>query len=167
MRLRRKRGRLLREPPAWDGLMPAFIDGKAMLVAPEVLEPYYREVMARHDRGDLAERFAASQFGSNWRQRQSPQLSTDPTFTDWQEIAREGRTMRMAQREKLPSKDFGLPGKGTGKGGKGPGSYPIDTKGRARSALSRASANASPAEQTEIKRKVKAKFPSIKQKGKN
>lgn len=67
--------------------------------------------------------------------------------------------MRMAQREKLPSKDFALPGKGTGKGGKGPGSYPIDTKGRARSALSRASANASPA--AEIKRKIAKKFPSI------
>lgn len=65
------------------------------------------------------------------------------------------------QREKLPSRDFGLPGKGKGAGGKGPGSYPIDTKGRARSALSRASANASPAEQAEIKRKVKDKYPSI------
>lgn len=69
--------------------------------------------------------------------------------------------MRMAQREKLPSKDFALPGRGTGKGGKGPGSYPIDTKGRARSALSRAAANASPAEQATIKRKVEAKYPSI------
>lgn len=69
--------------------------------------------------------------------------------------------MRMAQREKLPSKDFALPGRGSGKGGKGPGSYPIDTKGRARSALSRAAANASPAQQATIKRKVEAKFPSI------
>ena len=65
------------------------------------------------------------------------------------------------QRQKLPSADFALPGKGTGKGGKGPGSYPIDTKGRARSALSRASANASPAEQATIKRKVQAKYPGI------
>jgi hypothetical protein len=69
--------------------------------------------------------------------------------------------MKMAQREKLPLKDFGLPGRGSGKGGKGPGSYPIDTAGRARSALSRASANASPAQQAEIKKKVKAKFPAI------
>lgn len=69
--------------------------------------------------------------------------------------------LRMKEREKLPSRDFALPGKGTGKGGKGPGSYPIDTKGRARSALSRGAANASPAEDAEIKRKVKAKYPSI------
>ena len=69
--------------------------------------------------------------------------------------------MRMAQREKLPSKDFALPGKGSGKGGKGPGSYPIDTKARARNALARGAQNASPAQQAETKRKVKAKFPGI------
>jgi len=69
--------------------------------------------------------------------------------------------MRMAQREKLPSKDFALPGKGSGKGGKGPGSYPIDTKARARNALARGAQNASPAQQAEIKRKVEKKYPSI------
>jgi hypothetical protein len=69
--------------------------------------------------------------------------------------------LKMKQREKLPSKDFALPGKGTGKGGKGPGSYPIDTPGRARNALSRGAANASPGQQAEIKRKVEAKYPSI------
>lgn len=66
------------------------------------------------------------------------------------------------QRQKLSSKDFALPGKGTGKGGKGPGSYPIDTPGRARNALSRGAQHASPAEQATIKRKVKAKYPGIK-----
>lgn len=65
------------------------------------------------------------------------------------------------ERAKLPSRDFGLPGRGSGKEGKGPGSYPIDTKGRARSALSRASANASPSEQATIKKKVREKYPSI------
>lgn len=74
--------------------------------------------------------------------------------------------MRMAQREKLPSKDFALPGKGSGKGGKGPGSYPIDTKARARNALARGAQHASPAEQATIKRKVEAKFPSIDAGGK-
>jgi len=69
--------------------------------------------------------------------------------------------LKMKQREKLPSKDFALPGKGSGKGGKGPGSYPIDSPGRARSALSRGAANASPGQQAEIKRKVEAKYPSI------
>jgi len=65
------------------------------------------------------------------------------------------------RRRELPAKDFALPGKGTGKGGKGPGSYPIDTKARARNALARGAQNASPAQQAEIKRKVKAKFPGI------
>ena len=74
--------------------------------------------------------------------------------------------MKMAQREKLGSKEFALPGKGTGKGGKGPGSYPIDTKARARNALARGAQHASPGEQAEIKRKVEKKFPSIKVGGK-
>lgn len=72
----------------------------------------------------------------------------------------------MKEREKLPSKDFALPGKGSGRGGKGPGSYPIDTAGRARNAFSRGAQNASPAEQATIKRKVKAKYPGIAVNGK-
>ena len=72
----------------------------------------------------------------------------------------------MRQREKLPSKDFALPGKGSGRGGKGPGSYPIDTPGRARNALSRGAQNASPAEQATIKRAVKRKYPDIAVNGK-
>jgi hypothetical protein len=67
------------------------------------------------------------------------------------------------QRRALPSKDFALPGKGTGKEGKGPGSYPIDTPGRARNALARGSQHASPAEQKKIKTAVKRKYPGIKQ----
>jgi len=66
------------------------------------------------------------------------------------------------QRQKLPSSSFALPGKGSGPSGKGPGSYPIDTPGRARSALSRAAANATPAEQATIRRAVSNKYPSIK-----
>ena len=66
-----------------------------------------------------------------------------------------------AGRKALPKSDFALPGKGEGQSGKGAGSYPIDTPGRARSALSRASANASPAEQATIKRKVHEKYPGI------
>lgn len=66
------------------------------------------------------------------------------------------------QRQALPSKDFALPGKGTGKAGKGPGSYPIDTPGRARNALARGAQNASPGQLKTIKAKVKAKYPGIK-----
>ncbi len=54
-------------------------------------------------------------------------------------------------RKKLPKKTFALPGR----------KYPLNDKAHARAALSRASANASPAQQATIKRKVKAKYPSI------
>lgn len=64
------------------------------------------------------------------------------------------------ERRKLPSRDFALPGRGSGPG-KGPGSYPIDTKARARNALARGAQNASPAQQKEIKEKVERKYPSI------
>ena len=62
-----------------------------------------------------------------------------------------------AKRRSLPSSSFGLPGQKK---------YPLDTPGRARNALSRAAQNASPSQQATIKRKVKAKYPSIKVGGK-
>lgn len=66
-----------------------------------------------------------------------------------------------AERNALPSSDFALPGKGKGPQRKGAGSYPINDRGHARTALSRAAANASPAEQAEIKRKVHEKYPDM------
>lgn len=72
-----------------------------------------------------------------------------------------GEHLDMADRNRLPSKDFALPGHGSGPSGKGSGSYPIPDAAHARAALSRASANASPSEQAEIRRKVHSKFPSI------
>jgi hypothetical protein len=68
------------------------------------------------------------------------------------------------ERQGLPKGDFALPGKGKGPQGKGPGSYPIDTPGRARNALARGAQNASPAQQSRIKAAVKRKYPGIKQK---
>lgn len=68
------------------------------------------------------------------------------------------------QRHKLPASQFALPGKGTGPEGKGPGSYPIDTLGRARNALARGSQHASPSELATIRKKVHARYPSIGQK---
>jgi len=70
------------------------------------------------------------------------------------------------KRQSLKSSQFALPGKGTGAGGKGPGSYPIDTPGRARNALARGAQNATPAEQATIRRKVAAKYPNIAVSGK-
>jgi hypothetical protein len=71
--------------------------------------------------------------------------------------------LKMKQREKLPSKDFALPGKGTGKGGKGPGSYPIPDKSHARSALQRSSQFGTPKVKGEVRAAVKRKFPGIEQ----
>lgn len=65
------------------------------------------------------------------------------------------------KRRQLKPSDFGLTGKDPDvKGAKG--TYPIDTPGRARAALGRASANATPAQQATIKKKVATKYPSIK-----
>jgi hypothetical protein len=72
-----------------------------------------------------------------------------------------GGHINAAERRKLPSSDFALPGHGEGPEGKGSGSYPIDTEGRARDAISRGSANASPSELATIKRKVHSKYPDM------
>lgn len=66
------------------------------------------------------------------------------------------------QRKKLPKSDFGVPSKAKSAEGKAaPGSYPIDTPGRARSALSRVAQHGSPAEQASVRRRVAKKYPSI------
>jgi hypothetical protein len=57
-----------------------------------------------------------------------------------------------AQRNKLPTSDFALPGLRK---------YPVNDPGHARAALSRAAHNATPEQQMQIKAKVRRKFPSI------
>ena len=64
-------------------------------------------------------------------------------------------------RQAMPRKDFALPGKGDGPKGAGAGSYPIPDASHARDALSRVSANGTPAEKAEVRRKVHEKFPGI------
>jgi hypothetical protein len=64
-------------------------------------------------------------------------------------------------RQKLPSKSFALPGKGTGKKGKGPGSYPIPDKTHGRNALARVAQHGTPAEKATVRAKVHRKFPDI------
>ena len=66
-----------------------------------------------------------------------------------------------AQRKKLPSSSFALPGKGKGPGGKGAGSYPIPDKSHARNALARVAQHGTPAEKVTVRRKVHTKFPEI------
>ena len=58
-------------------------------------------------------------------------------------------------RKALPGKAFAGPGR----------SYPINDPSHARAALSRASGNASPALQAEIKAKVRRRYPGIKVEG--
>jgi hypothetical protein len=70
--------------------------------------------------------------------------------------------VKAAQRKKLPGSSFGLPAKAKSASAKATsGNYPIDTPARARNALARAAQHASPAEQAQIKRRVKAKYPNI------
>lgn len=69
------------------------------------------------------------------------------------------------ERQKLPKKDFALPGKAEGKKGAGSGSYPIPDKGHARAALSRVAQHGSSAQKAEVRRAVERKFPSIDSKG--
>lgn len=60
-------------------------------------------------------------------------------------------------RAAMPASDFGLPGQKK---------YRIDDAAHARNALGRAKQHATPAQQAQIKRRVKAKFPSIAVDGK-
>lgn len=64
-----------------------------------------------------------------------------------------------AKRRQLPASDFALPGKGKVKGSKG--DYPMDTPGRARAAVGRATTNATPAQKKTIKKRVAKKYPEI------
>jgi hypothetical protein len=72
-----------------------------------------------------------------------------------------GGVLSAGERQAMPKSQFALPGKGKGPKGAGAGSYPIPDEGHAKSALSRGAQHASPAELATIKRKVKAKFPSM------
>ena len=57
-------------------------------------------------------------------------------------------------RKQLPGGGFAVDGKKR--------KYPIQDKTHARNALARVAAHGTPEEKAEVKRKVKAKFPSIK-----
>jgi hypothetical protein len=60
-----------------------------------------------------------------------------------------------SRRNKLPGKAFALPGR----------HYPLDTKNRARNALTRISQHGSPAQKAAVRRKVHARYPGIKVSG--
>jgi hypothetical protein len=67
------------------------------------------------------------------------------------------------RRKALPSSKFALPGKGEGMGSKGPGAYPVDTRRRAVSALSRVEQHGTPAEKAAVRAKVAGEYPGIEQ----
>lgn len=60
------------------------------------------------------------------------------------------------QRKALPKSQFAIPSEAPE-----PGSYPIDTKNRARNALARVSQFGSSAEKSKVRSAVHRKFPSI------
>lgn len=65
------------------------------------------------------------------------------------------------ERQSLPRSDFALPGRGEGPKGAGSGAYPIPDAAHGRAALSRVSANGSPAEKAKVRAAVHRKFPNI------
>lgn len=60
------------------------------------------------------------------------------------------------ERKGLPKGDFAVPSKAPGSG-----SYPIPDRSHAANALSRVSANGSPAEKAEVRAKVHARYPDM------
>lgn len=100
--------------------------------------------------------------GAPAARKPSPGYVPDSTYTFG---AADGGHLSAKDRQSLPRSDFALPGNGAGPKGAGSGSYPINTPGHARAALARGAANASPAQQATIRRKVEAKYPDMKVKG--
>ena len=72
-----------------------------------------------------------------------------------------GGRLSAAERRRMPSSEFALPGHGEGPKGRGAGAYPIDTEARARNALARGAQHASPAGRATIKRRVHQRYPGI------
>lgn len=64
--------------------------------------------------------------------------------------------LNKAQRAQIKPSNFGLPGTDE---------YPINTRKRAQSALSRVAANGTPTEQHTVQRRVAAKYPGMKVNG--
>lgn len=62
-----------------------------------------------------------------------------------------------APNTKAPAGSYALPGGGPG----GADAYPVNTPGRAKSALSRVAANGTPAEKKKVRAAVAAKYPGL------
>jgi hypothetical protein len=89
--------------------------------------------------------------------RQMPSMDTKDVS-----LAKGGK-LTAHERQKMPSKEFALPGKGEGPGGKGAGSYPIPDAPHGRNALARVSQHGSPQEKAQVRAAVHRKFPNIQE----
>lgn len=78
-------------------------------------------------------------------------------------MARASRGISHARRQALPASKVGYP-KSSAVGGKGRNAYPLDTKARARNALSRAAQKNTGGSYATIERKVNRLYPDIKTK---
>lgn len=106
---------------------------------------------------------------ADWKAEQDRKAAADTAAQRkeglWGGSYDQGGRLTASDRRAMPAREFALPGHGAGPKGRGAGAYPIDTAGRARSALSRGAANASPGEFAEIRRKVSKKYPHMQVKG--
>lgn len=66
-------------------------------------------------------------------------------------------TKKPAPNTKAPAGSYALPGGGPG----GADAYPINTPGRAASALARVQENGTPAEKAQVRKAVAAKYPNL------
>jgi len=67
------------------------------------------------------------------------------------------KTGKPAPNTKAPAGSYALPGGGPG----GADAYPVNTRKRAANALSRVSANGTPAEKAKVRAAVKRKYPDL------
>jgi hypothetical protein len=74
--------------------------------------------------------------------------------------------LKAAQRQKMKSSQFALPGEGEGPGGKGAGAYPVNDAAHARNALARVAQHGTAAEKKAVRGAVARKFPGISVSGK-
>ena len=72
-----------------------------------------------------------------------------------------GGRLSYGERQRMPSSEFALPGKGTGPKGKGGGSYPIPDESHGRNALARVSQHGTSEEKAKVRAAVHRKFPGI------
>lgn len=78
---------------------------------------------------------------------------------------KKGGHLTAHERQRMPKKDFALPGKGKGPKGAGAGFYPIEDKAHARNALARVAQHGTPEEKAKVRAKVHAKYPDIGERG--